>query len=103
MNELIEYVHEKNNTQKPIVGVVVARLALQEGKEVIGLGWSKCCKADLKRNKGKFDKQRAINIAYDRTILGTSVNPPRDVLPVLLRMRERAVRYFKGKPLSFWV
>ena len=81
MNELIEYVRNKN--REPI-GVVVAL-----GKNQVG--WSR------KHNLDKWNREKALRIARGRAIVGSgeTVTIPYDVLPIMEHMIDRSQRYFK--------
>lgn len=93
--DLVQYVRGKNGAR---VGVVVARN--YNGR--VTLGWS-AARAPRKNWRGQivsagdeFDKGRALEIAFARTLTGSKVQPPRPVAKVLAGFPERAARYYKG-------
>ncbi len=107
--ELIEFVHSEyepriNNKGRvhhigvgPLVGCVLARRVrgrnCYTGKfeSRISLGWSK-----VNVSAGdSFDKERAVDIARGRAIVGASPKMPRKIAPSFERMEDRAARYFQ--------
>lgn len=110
--ELIEFIHSSRETRPdgtvkgtgPLIGCVIARRVrgrnIHTGKfePRISLGWSK-----VNRSKGdKFDKERAIDIARGRAIVGNSPEMPRKIAPAYERMEERAARYFQFTNFINW-
>lgn len=77
--ELIQYVRDKNNNP---VGAVVAVGKLQ-------VGWSRKHKSD------RWNREKALMIARNRAVVGSSVEVPRDVEPIMDNMFERSKRYFQ--------
>lgn len=79
MNELIQYVRDRHGNP---VGAVVA-----VGKNQIG--WSR------KHRLDRWDKERALMIARNRAVVGSKTKIPHDVGPIVEKMADRSVRYFK--------
>lgn len=103
--ELIEFIHSSRETRPdgtvkgtgPLIGCVIARRVRGRNSRNgqfeprISIGWSK-----VNRSMGdKFDKERAIDIARGRAIVGNSPEMPRKIAPAFRRMELRAARYFK--------
>jgi hypothetical protein len=89
-NTIIKYIHDpRNNTR---VGVIAATKLTNDPSKV-GIGWSF---AAIKKGD-KFDREMGKKIALNRANTGTSlkVQIPRIMVPEILDMRTRAVRYFK--------
>lgn len=93
--DLVQYVRGKNGAR---IGVVVARN--YNGR--VTFGWSaarqpvKATWCSGPRDGDLFDKERALEIAFARTLVGSKVQPPRPVAKVLAGFPERAERYYKG-------
>ncbi len=94
MNELIEYVRVSKGPQKGNLRGVV--LATKDG-----VGWSftrtkkhwngfRYCTED------RFNKQRGLDIARARAVMATGAIVPRDVEPVLERMKARRLEWLSG-------
>lgn len=97
--ELVQYVRNK---RRQIMGVVLARLVLvgPAGKEIVALGWSKCCKKD------RFDKDFGLVIARNRAecraiedrVSDTDI--PQSLKNVYEKVLARAIKYFKDKEVK---
>jgi len=83
--KLVNIVRDRKGNPR---GYVVAS-KLNNGK--VGLGWSY---ANFKAGD-RFNKHLGKLIAENRAITGTDKFVPRDVMPVIERMANRAVKYFK--------
>lgn len=104
--ELIEYIHSSKENRPdgsvkgvgPLIGCVVARRVRTRNfltgrfTSGIAIGWSK-----VNISAGdEFDKERAVDIARGRAIVGSSPAMPRQVTPVYNNMFIRATAYFKN-------
>lgn len=106
MPELIEFIHSSREVRPdgtvkgtgPLIGCVLARRVRGRNQLTgqfeprISLGWSK-----VNISAGDvFDKERAVNIARGRAIVGNSPEMPRKIASAYERMEERALRYFQS-------
>jgi hypothetical protein len=92
---LIKYVREERKITKKMggihreyspIGVVVADII--DGQ--VKIGWSKCMRKD------HFNKRLGKQIAQER-MLKCHKEPPREIIPYIAKMKERASKYFGGK------
>lgn len=86
------YTRDKHNQK---TGCLVA---LKNTNDVVGIGFSKCCKDD------KFDKKRATDLAVKRAELiasgKRSCSVPHSMREDYLNMAERARRFYKDKTIK---
>lgn len=86
--EIHSYIYNKKNQP---TGVLLA--AAPSDGAVVLIGWSLCAV-----NKGdKFNKQRAIEIARQRSIKGSNVPIPHSIQEKYIHFSTRAAKYFKDK------
>lgn len=104
--ELIEFIHAGKEVRSngwvkgigPLIGCVVARRVRTRNyltgqfTSGISIGWSK-----VNVSAGdEFDKEKAVEIARGRAIVGSSPAVPRQIIPIYNKMVERASSYFKN-------
>lgn len=90
MKTIFKYVRNRKNQ---LVGCVLA----QGNDQGFSIGWSLEHPSDLRRSRGKFDKQRAREIAEIRAGLAKDLNEaPYSIQSEIEVMLNRGLRYFKS-------
>ena len=93
MAQIHEYVY--NRSRQPI-GVLAAQAYEQNPDQVI-IGWSLC----NRRAGDSFDRDRGVQIAYQRSATGSSASVPHSMVDQYSKFLDRSRRYFKNKTVLY--
>ena len=88
--ELVQYARDRKGNP---IGVVMAIKATVGSS--VRISWSACCKHD------EFNKEKGKQIARARAYTGTAAIIPRKFRPIVEKMYDRAVDYFKTNLVDY--
>ena len=93
MAQIHEYVY--NRSRQPI-GVLAAQ-AYEKNPDQVIIGWSLC----NRRAGDRFDRQRGVQIAYQRSATGSDAGVPYSLAEQYMKFLNRSRRYFKNKSVIY--